>query len=95
MSVGTGRVARLAACQHRGLIRLSCARQVQQLVWPKVMFPASARAPVLSLELGGLNQKRYGAAATQLMSTPTFAPLAFGISIETLGHVLRTLEWRC
>ncbi len=37
-------------------------------------------APVLLLEIhtGGLNQKRYGSAATQLMSTPTFAPLAFG-----------------
>lgn len=53
-------------------------------------------APVLLLEIrtGGLNQKRYGSAATQLMSTPTFAPLAFGMSIETLGHVLWTLELR-
>jgi hypothetical protein len=52
-------------------------------------------APVLLLEIrtGGLNQKRYGSAATQL-STPTFAALAFGMSIETLGHVLRTLELR-
>jgi hypothetical protein len=43
---------------------------------------------------GGLNQKRYGSAAIQLISTPTYAPLAFRISIETLGHVLRTLELR-
>jgi hypothetical protein len=48
----------------------------------------------LEIRTGGLNQKRYGSASTQLMSTPTFAPLAFGISIETLGHVLRTLELR-
>jgi hypothetical protein len=53
-------------------------------------------APVLLLGIrtGGLNQKRYGSATTRLMSAPTFAPLAFGISIETLGHVLRTLELR-
>jgi hypothetical protein len=53
-------------------------------------------APVLLLEIrtGGLNQKRYGSAATQLISIPTFVPLAFGILIETLGHVLRTLKLR-
>ena len=53
-------------------------------------------APVLLLEIraGGLSQKRYGSAAVQLMSTATFAPLAFGISIGTPGHVLKTRELR-
>ena len=52
--------------------------------------------PVLLSEIrtGGLNQKWYRAAATQLMSTSTFAALAFGISIEMLRHVLGTLELR-
>ena len=52
--------------------------------------------PVLLSEIrtGGLNQKWYRAAATQLMSTSTFAPLAFAISIEMLRHVLGTLELR-
>ena len=52
--------------------------------------------PVLVSEIrtGGLNQKWYRAAATQLMSTSTFAALAFGISIEMLRHVLGTLELR-
>jgi hypothetical protein len=52
--------------------------------------------PVLLSEIrtGGLNQKWYRAAATQLMSTSTFAPLAFAISIEMLRHALGTLELR-
>jgi hypothetical protein len=49
---------------------------------------------LLEIRTGGLNQKWYESVATQLMSTTAFAPLAFRISIETLGHVLRTLELR-
>jgi hypothetical protein len=57
-------------------------------------IPAGGAGSGYSSPSANSPMKRYGSAATQLMSTPTFAPLAFGISIKTLGHVLRTLELR-